>query len=157
MVCLGNICRSPLAEGILQKKFSEKKIKGSVDSAGLINYHEGEHPDHRSISTARKHGIDISGQISRMFKPEDLNNFDFIFAMDGNNFENLLEYAQTKEHISKVHLLLGFAEMGHRRSVPDPYYGKLVDFETVFTLLDKACEIVADKIKAHTSELNNTK
>ncbi len=147
MVCLGNICRSPLAEGILQKKFSEKKIKGSVDSAGLINYHEGEQPDHRSITVAKKFGIDITGQRSRMFIPKDLDTFDFIFAMDANNYENLLEYAHTEEHTNKIHMILNFAGMGSRRAVPDPYYQKLDDFEKVFHLLDKACEIIAEKIK----------
>lgn len=154
MVCLGNICRSPLAEGILRKKLAEEKIDSLVDSAGLINYHKGSQPDHRSIAVARKYGIDISTQRARPFDKADLVKFDYIFAMDSSNYENLLEYASNAVEENKIFMLLNFAGMGERRSVPDPYYGKLNDFENVYELLDKACTLVAQKLKVQSSQLD---
>jgi len=154
MVCLGNICRSPLAEGILRKKLAEEKIDSLVDSAGLTNYHKGAQPDHRSIAIARKNGIDITSQRARPFDTADLVKFDYIFAMDASNFENLLEYASNAEEENKIFMLLNFAGMGERRSVPDPYYGKLNDFENVYELLDKACTLVAQKLKVQSSQLD---
>ncbi len=154
MVCLGNICRSPLAEGILKKKLEEKKIDGLVDSAGLINYHRGSQPDHRSIAVARKYSIDITTQQSRPFDKSDLQKFDYIFAMDSSNYENLLEYATTDEESDKIFMLLNFAGLGEKRSVPDPYYGNLTDFENVYQLLDKACSLVAEKLKVQSSQFD---
>lgn len=140
MVCLGNICRSPLAEGIMKEKLKKQDIPAFVDSAGLINFHEGEQPDHRSISVARKHGIDITVQRARMFSADDFATFDFIFPMDTANKTQILSVASTSEEKQKVQLLLDFAGMGTNRSVPDPYYGNMNDFEKVFLLLDQACE-----------------
>jgi protein-tyrosine phosphatase len=154
MVCLGNICRSPLAEGILTHKLAQANLKVVVDSAGLINYHTGELPDHRSIAVAKKYGIDISKQRARTFVKNDLKEFDFIFAMDHKNFENLQEYASNKEEENKIHLLLDFAGIKTSQSVPDPYYGNASDFENVFQLLDEACTKVTEKLKVHTSKLN---
>jgi protein-tyrosine phosphatase len=147
MVCLGNICRSPLAEGIMREKFRQKNMEGSVDSAGMINYHEGEQPDSRSIAIARKFGIDITSQRARSFNQTDIENFDLIFAMDTNNMESLHEHTRNKEEENKIQLILEYAGVGERRSVPDPYYGNLKDFENVFLMLDNACEIIANKIK----------
>jgi protein-tyrosine phosphatase len=153
MVCLGNICRSPLAEGIMRDKLKKKNIVAVVDSAGMIDFHEGGLPDHRSISTARNHGIDLTTVRSRPFRQVDIEKFDYIFAMDVNNYESLLEFARTKEEESKIHLLMQFAGMGERRIVPDPYYGNLSDFENVFQMLDKACEHAAQKIAKEQSEI----
>lgn len=153
MVCLGNICRSPLAEGIMREKLNKHNVKAFVDSAGMIDFHEGGLPDHRSIVTARNHGIDISMQRSRPFKKADIDKFDYIFAMDSNNYESLIEFADTPDQESKIHLLMEFAGFGIRRSVPDPYYGNLSDFEKVFEMLDKACEQAAQKIVKQQSEL----
>ncbi|MBK7855449.1 MAG: low molecular weight phosphotyrosine protein phosphatase [Bacteroidetes bacterium] len=132
MVCLGNICRSPLAEGIMREKLNKHRIQAVVDSAGMIDFHEGSLPDHRSIATARNHGVDISKQRSRPFKKADIVKFDYIFAMDNNNYESLIEFADTRDQEEKIHLLMEFAGFGVRRSVPDPYYGNLSDFENVF-------------------------
>lgn len=145
MVCLGNICRSPLAEGIMQQKLLKKNIKAVVDSAGMIDYHEGEMPDHRSIAISKKFGIDISKQRSRPFRQNDFEKFEFIFAMDTHNYQSILEFAKNKEEEKKVFLLLEYAGIGYSRSVPDPYYGTLKDFEEVYKLIDRACENIVDK------------
>lgn len=147
MVCLGNICRSPLAEGILTEKLRQKNIKSTVDSAGMIDYHQGHLPDHRAIASSKKFGIDITCQRSRPFKQSDFEKFDLIFAMDTDNYQSLHEFARNKAEESKIFLLLEYAGIGIKRSVPDPYYGTLKDFEDVFLLLDKACENIANKIK----------
>ena len=139
MVCLGNICRSPLAEGILRHKVDSKEIV--VDSAGTARYHVGDPPDRRSIAVARKHGIDISGQRCRQVVPGDFQRFDHIYAMDQDNYEDLLDLAPTDMERSKVQLLLdGGLE------VPDPYYGNSETFEEVFALIDRACEALAERL-----------
>lgn len=104
MVCLGNICRSPLAEGIMQHKLNQAGIAAHVDSAGLINYHSGELPDKRSIAVAAKYGIDLTAQRARSFTKDDIKNFDYIFAMDNNNYENLMEYANDATEALRQHL-----------------------------------------------------
>ncbi len=144
MVCLGNICRSPIAEGIMQNKLNQAGIAARVDSAGLINYHTGELPDKRSIAVAAKYGIDISVQRARSFTKDDIKNFDYIFAMDNNNYENLLEYANDATEAKRIHLLLDYAGLG-KKIVPDPYYGDQSDFEHVFSLLDDACQRILKK------------
>lgn len=140
MVCLGNICRSPLAEGIMKDKLQKQGVPAFVDSAGLIDFHEGEQPDHRSIATARHHGIDITGQRARPFSVKDFGSFDYIFVMDSNNQRDVLAMANDSGDKLKVHMLLNYAGIGTNRSVPDPYYGDMSDFEKVFQLLDQACE-----------------
>ena len=130
MVCLGNICRSPLAEGILKSKLNSKY---EVDSAGTAAYHIGNPPDHRSIAVAQQFGIDISQQRARHFKKGDLNSFDLIFVMDQNNYNDVVQMA-TDTQRTKVQLLCGTKE------VPDPYYGDASAFEAVFHLIDTACE-----------------
>lgn len=131
MVCLGNICRSPLAEGIMKSKLTKDCM---VDSAGTIAMHQGSRPDHRSIKAAANHGIDISQQISRPITIKDLDDFDYIFCMDKSNLYDVLAMAKTQEQKSKIHLILD-----NQKEVPDPYYGDFSDFEAVFSLLDEAC------------------
>ena len=131
MVCLGNICRSPLAEGIMRSKLGETCI---VDSAGTGNWHVGQKPDKRSIAIAQKYGIDISAQRARQFHLNDFEEFDLIFAMDSSNFQDLLSLAQKEEHKAKVQLILGDA------NVPDPYYGGEEGFENVYQMLDEAID-----------------
>lgn len=135
MVCLGNICRSPLAEGILQSKISDEHF---VDSAGTGDWHVGQAPDKRSIQVARNYGVDISGQRARQFKPSDFKEFDLILAMDDSNYDNLLKMAETEEEKNKVRLILTPGEI-----VPDPYWGDERDFENVFQILDEATEKIA--------------
>jgi len=146
MVCLGNICRSPLAEGILQNKIDPKICR--VDSAGTANYHVGEAPDKRSIVTAKKHGIDISGQKCRQIQTSDFETFDFIYVMDKNNYKNVLAIAPNEKAKSKVQLILNESKPGQNLEVPDPYYGELDGFEEVFKMLDDACNHIVQKINS---------
>lgn len=145
MVCLGNICRSPLAEGILQSKVDATKIR--VDSAGTAAYHVGELPDNRSIEVARKHGIDLSGQRARKFTRKDFDIFDVIYAMDLSNYNSILDFARNEAYQKKVHLILNEVYPKANREVPDPYYGGLEGFEQVFQLLEEACILIEQKLQ----------
>ena len=139
MVCLGNICRSPLAEGILQEKIRGQGLDWTVDSAGTGHWHVGDRPDPRSIAVARKHGIDISGQRGRQFSPGDFERFDHILVMDNQNRRDVLRLAQHERHQEKVRLILEYTHPGGQESVPDPYYDDN-GFESVFQMLDAACD-----------------
>ena len=143
MVCLGNICRSPLAEGILQNKVDAKKV--FVDSAGTAGYHVGSFPDERSIAVAEKYGLDISHQRSRKLTALDLKEFDHIFVMDHSNYRNTMALAQNEKEKQKVQLLCATAELGEEE-VPDPYYGGKNGFEKVYHLIDRACQLIAEKL-----------
>jgi len=145
MVCLGNICRSPIAEGILKHKFSQHGIGLEVDSAGTLAYHAGERPDFRARQITKQHGINISDQVSRLFVPEDFDRFDRIYAMDMPNYHSLKAKARNEEDKAKVELILNRLYPGENRQVPDPYYGMDDGFQHVYDLLDAACdEIVKD-------------
>lgn len=143
MVCLGNICRSPLAEGILKNKVDTNKV--FVDSAGTAGYHIGNAPDFRSIAVAKKYGIDISGQACRQLTPNDLDDFDLVFAMDESNYENILKLSRNKEQRQKIKLLLNDGNTIDQE-VPDPYYGGEDGFEHVFQLIDEACNRIAKQL-----------
>ena len=138
MVCLGNICRSPLAEGILKSKVNANQI--FVDSAGTGGWHVGELPDKRSIEVAKKYNIDITNQQCRKFTYEDFKNFDLIYVMDKSNLMDVIHLAKTEEDRSKVKLILNESYPSNDMEVPDPYYGGVYGFENVFQLLDKACD-----------------
>ncbi|WP_235996494.1 low molecular weight protein-tyrosine-phosphatase [Robertkochia sediminum] len=144
MVCLGNICRSPLAEGILKHKAPSGEV--FVDSAGTSNYHIGELPDQRSVATARKYGIDITDQRGRQFKTSDFDAFDLIYAMDQSNYQHLVAMAPDEASRQKVHLILDEVYPGERMDVPDPYYGGDMGFDNVFKMLDQACDRILEKI-----------
>lgn len=144
MVCLGNICRSPLAEGILSSKIS--KMKATVDSAGTAGYHVGSKPDPRAIDIAKKNNIDINTLRARKFERSDFINFDKIYVMDKNNFNDVIGLAENKNEASKVILITDILDSDS--FVPDPYYGDLDDFEKVFNLLDKICQKIANKIES---------
>ena len=135
MVCLGNICRSPLAEGILRSKLPERDF--FIDSAGTASYHIGSPPDKRSIEVAKNNGIDISMQRARAFELNDFKTFDIIYAMDSQNYSDLISKCNSKEEMLKVKLIL------KNQNVPDPYYGELFDFKNVFELLNKACDQIS--------------
>lgn len=139
MVCLGNICRSPLAHGIFQNLVADQNIK--VDSAGTANYHTGAAPDPRSIEIATINGIDISRQKARQFVVEDFDQFDYIYVMDYSNQQNVLRLARNDQDRAKVHLLLGDAE------VEDPYYGGKEGFSVVFNKIQKACQHILEQWK----------
>lgn len=145
MVCLGNICRSPMAEGILRKKSVENNLSIEVDSAGTADYHVGEAPDPRAIETARKNGVDISGLRGRQFTRKDFSDFDRIYVMDRSNLKNVTQLARANEEESKVALILD--SLGTSGvEVPDPWYGGMKDFDETFRLLNEACDKIIAEI-----------
>ena len=146
MVCLGNICRSPLAEGILREKAKENNLNIIVDSAGTIATHQGELPDVRSIETAENHSIDITYQRSRPFSEEDFEKFDLIYAMDASNYSDLIAMAKSHEQMKKVKMILNEIYPNENRGVPDPYFGGQDGFEKVYQMLDRACNVIIEKI-----------
>jgi protein-tyrosine phosphatase len=147
MVCLGNICRSPLAEGILKSKLPKDSF--TIDSAGTSNYHIDELPDRRSIDVAKKHHIDITNQRGRQFTSEDFDEFDLIYAMDSSNYKNIIKLARTPEDMAKVKLILDEIQNFNLKDVPDPYYGGVNGFEHVYQMLDLACQNIAQKITSN--------
>lgn len=145
MVCLGNICRSPLAHGILEHKIREKKLAWQVDSCGTGSWHAGERPDRRSVEIAQKNGIDITYQRARQIRSIDIDDFDLIFAMDIHNYEDILRYCNTDAERSKVKLILNEVYPNENRNVPDPYYGGANGFHDVFKMLEEACERIIER------------
>lgn len=145
MVCLGNICRSPLAEGILASKLPSENF--IVDSAGTGDWHLGKQPDKRSIAIAKSKGIDISCQKARQFTTQDFIEYDYIFAMDGSNYQNILTLAPNQKSKEKVTLILNELFENENADVPDPYFGLENGFEIVYEMLDEVCENIADKLK----------
>ena len=144
MVCLGNICRSPLAEAILASKLPKDKF--IVNSAGTANYHVGKQPDQRSIFTAKKNGLDITNQKARQFTTNDFDLFDYIFVMDQSNYDNVIKFAQNDHHKSKVNLILKSLFPFKTVDVPDPYYGAQDGFDDVYKMLDETCSLLAKKL-----------
>ncbi len=147
MVCLGNICRSPLAEGILKDKLNKRNITAEVDSSGTSDYHFGEEPDSRTIAVAEKHKIDISSHRGRHFTAKDFGIYDKIYAMDSSNFRNIVHLARNESDRSKVQMILNVTNRGKNFDVPDPYYSGNDGFELIFRLLDDACEKIADSLE----------
>ena len=144
MVCLGNICRSPLAEGILASKLPINNFV--VDSAGTGSWHVGHAPDKRSIAVASKNGINISNQKGRQFNIADFEEFNYIYVMDNSNYHTVIALAKTEEHRKKVHLILNELFPGENVDVPDPYYGVANGFDNVYQMLDEATDIIAKKL-----------
>lgn len=144
MVCLGNICRSPLAEGILKSKMNTVEV--FIDSAGTGGYHIGSLPDSRSIEVARNNGIDISSQRCRKFTTQDFKRFDIIYVMDRSNYANVISLSEMEADRKKVKLLLDEADLGISE-VPDPYYGGADGFEYVYGLIEQACDQIVKKLK----------
>jgi protein-tyrosine phosphatase len=149
MVCLGNICRSPLAQGVLQHKLDSFNLKNIyVDSAGTGSWHAGNPPDIRSIEIAEKYGIDISQQRARQFSSNDFNTFNKIIVMDTKNYKDLLNLSSSQIDSDKIKLLLSYTYKNERASVPDPYYGGDDGFEYMYKLINSACnEIIKEIIK----------
>ena len=145
MVCLGNICRSPLAEGILKSKLNTDSVQ--VDSAGTGDYHIGDPPDPRSIAVGKKYGLDITDQLGRHFEPSDFERFDHIYVMDNFNFTDVISMAKNEDQKKKVKLILNEIFPGENVDVPDPYQGGPEGFENVYKMLDEACEIIAKKLE----------
>ena len=143
MVCLGNICRSPLAEGILKSMVDSTAVL--VDSAGTGGYHIGALPDERSIAVAQKNGLDITDQRARKLVVEDLLEYDLIYAMDTSNYQNILAMTTNEAQIGKIKLLLDEVDLGIKE-VPDPYYGGINGFNEVFKMVHQACNVIARKL-----------
>lgn len=149
MVCLGNICRSPVAEGILRHKLKEQGFtQVKTDSAGTSSFHIGEAPDKRMRITAKKNGIDIDDLSARQFEVGDFDRFDLIYAMDQSNFDDIVAMARSNEDREKVRLILNEIDPGSNKGVPDPYFGGDEGFQVVFDLLDEATDtIIAKHVK----------
>ena len=145
MVCLGNICRSPLAEGILKYK-TRNSENVFIDSAGTASYHIGKLPDSRSIEIANKYNIDISNQRARQFSVNDFDDFDRIYVMDTHNYASIISLTRNQNERDKVDLILNEINPKSFDSVPDPYYGEGDGFQIVYNLLDEACEKIYSEI-----------
>ena len=139
MVCLGNICRSPMAEGILREMVRKEGLDITTDSAGTADYHVGEEPDRRAQAAMRKQGIDISDLCGRQLVPEDFERFDLLLAMDESNLRNMRRIAPSKELAQKAKLLMDYAPQHKLREVPDPYYGGDEGFDEVYAMVTEAC------------------
>ena len=140
-VCLGNICRSPIAEGIFKKIIEREKVsnKFQIDSAGLLSYHEGELPDSRMRFHAANRGYNLTHR-SRPIKKSDFDQFDLIIGMDAQNLRGLNQLASNSEQRSKIRLMTDFCQKIQATQIPDPYYGSNESFENVINLLEDACE-----------------
>jgi protein-tyrosine phosphatase len=145
-VCLGNICRSPLGEGILRQRAEERGLSHLVEtaSAGTGGWHQGDPPDHRSIAVGRARGIDIGAQRARQLRSDDFTRFDLIFAMDRDNLRTIVQRVP-HDSSADIHLFMDYVS-GTTRDVPDPYYGTQKDFEHVFTMLDEGCGNLLDTL-----------
>jgi len=140
-VCLGNICRSPLADGVMRSLVKKHQLPWTVDSAGTANYHIGEAPDKRAQEIAKKNGVDISGLRGRQFQVNDFDYFDYIFAMDASNYQNIVKLARNQEDINKVELFLNRLEPGMNRGVKDPWYDDAL-FEPVYKEIEQTCKAI---------------
>lgn len=152
MVCLGNICRSPLAEGILQHKALAYGLDWAIDSAGTNGYHIGEAPHHLSQKVALQHGINISGQKARKFVAADFDRFDRIYAMAPDVLDDMRRIARQRFDPQKAMLLLDILYPGQNREVPDPWYGPEPGYHEVYHLIDKACESLIQQSTLRTDQ-----
>lgn len=146
-VCLGNICRSPLARGIMHHKISSKGLNAEVDSAGFEDYHIGEPADPRSVEIAMKNGVSLDGHRARQFDVEDFDKFDRIYVMDEKNYKDVIDLARNQHDLDKVDYIMNVVTPGTDTPVPDPYYGGEEGFSNVFRMLDTACEKIARDIE----------
>jgi len=147
MVCLGNICRSPMAEGIMRAKIEKHKLSAEVDSAGFESFHTGDAPDFRATRVMKKHGIDISGQRARLFRKSDFATFDRIYVMDSGNFQDVKSAAQSPDQMLKVDYIMNTSYPGRNKPVPDPYYGGNDGFEKTYQMLDEVTEQIVKELK----------
>lgn len=147
MICLGNICRSPLAEGIMENKIKEHGLDWTVDSAGTSGWHIGEKPDPRSIETARQNGLDISHQKSRKIRSTDIDEFDRIYVMDDQNLRDTLRYCHTDKEKARVQKIMDVLPENKQPNVPDPYFGEF-GFDLVYKMLSEACDKIIENAKS---------
>ncbi len=143
-VCTGNICRSPLAEGVLRSKYAERAIDAHIDSCGFEPYHIGDRPDHRAQKVARANGIDISNHSARLFRVQDFDRFDKIFVMDSYHYQAVMRVTRDDKDREKVDFIRNTVHPGQNMPVKDPYYDNFYAFEEVFEQLDQACEKIAE-------------
>ncbi len=146
MVCLGNICRSPMAEGIMRSKIEKYKLQAEVDSCGTAAYHVGEQPDRRAMAKLREHGMDISDLSGRQFEQSDFDHFDIIYVMDSQNYRNVLRLARNENDRQKVSMIMNEVYPNGQIDVADPYYGGVSGFDDTYQMLDIATEKIAEKI-----------
>ncbi|HRY32207.1 MAG TPA: low molecular weight protein-tyrosine-phosphatase [Bacteroidales bacterium] len=141
-VCLGNICRSPMAEGLMRHKIMHAGLgrQVQVDSAGFESFHFGDPPDARAMAVCRQHGIDISSHRARPFRPEDFDVHEMIYVMDSNNYTDVIAVSRNQSDRAKVDFLMNAVNPGSKAAVPDPWYGGRQDFEKVYCLLDEATD-----------------
>ena len=144
MVCLGNICRSPLAHGFLEHKVNGQGLDWTVDSCGTSGWHTGSPPDPRSIEVAEKYGVDLSQQRSRKFIAHDFERFDKIYVMDSSNYQDVIRQAVDESERAKVELIMNEVNPGRNTAVPDPYYGEF-GFENVYQMLDQATDAILNR------------
>lgn len=149
MICLGNICRSPIAEGVLREFASRAGLDHEieVDSAGFVRAHLGQAPDSRAIAVAKRHGIDISSLRQRLFTPTDFDAFDIIFVMDDGNYRSVQSYARNNQDMRKVKYLSNELYPNENRTIPDPYYGDKDDFEYAYCFIEEACAAFINNLK----------
>lgn len=147
MVCLGNICRSPLAEGILKDKIKKHNLNIQVDSCGFEFEHLGCQPDYRAIQIASQHNIDITSKKARLFSPKNFDEYDKILVMDQNNFRMVANKARSKADLEKVDFIMNLIKPDSNLEVPDPYYGKMNGFQHTYELLDLATDRIVELIK----------
>lgn len=150
-VCTGNICRSPLAEGILQAKYNQRAIGAIVDSCGFESYHVGDNPDHRAQQVARFHGINISNHAARQFSTSDFDRFDKIYVMDSSHYQAVMRVARNDKDRIKVDFVRNVLYPGQNKPVKDPYYDDYHAFEIVYEQLDEACEKIADEASTYST------
>jgi protein-tyrosine phosphatase len=148
-VCLGNICRSPIADGVMRNLVAQHNLNWQIDSAGTSNYHIGEAPDKRAQKISKKYGVDISELRGRQFTQSDFEEFDYIFAMDASNYQNILKLARNQQDIDKVELFLNRLEPGMNRGVQDPWYDDAL-FEPVFKEIEKTCKLILSDLSDNT-------
>ncbi len=148
-VCLGNICRSPIADGVMRSLVAKHNLNWQIDSAGTSNYHINEAPDKRAQKISKKFGVDISDLRGRQFSSIDFDEFDYIFAMDASNYQNIIKLARSQSDIDKVELFLNRLEPGMNRGVQDPWYDDAL-FEPVFKEIEKTCELILSELSSNT-------
>ena len=145
MVCLGNICRSPIAHGLLKHKAEQLKLDWEIDSAGTSDWHEGQQPNYNSIDAMHRHGIDITDQHSRPLRRKDMEHFDIIYVMDSSNYKDVTDMAKSEFEIAKVRLIMNEVNPGMNQPVPDPWGLSEKHYEEVYQMLDKATDKIIEK------------
>lgn len=147
MVCLGNICRSPMADGLMRKKVKDNNLDVVVDSAGTGDWHIGDQPDPRMMETAKRNGVPIDELRGRQFKVEDFDAFDRIIVMDKSNFDNVRKLSRDEKDTQKIEMFLDLTHPGKDLEVPDPYFGGDEGFQDVFDMLDAGTDMILKELK----------